>query len=300
MQQETPAASPLPPTEPAGRVVVVDSGIGGLTVVRAIREALPRVAVTYVADNDAFPYGGIEEADLVRRIRDVATGVLAAHGGDALVVACNTASTVVLDDLRARLDVPVVGVVPPIKPAAALSRTRVIGLLATAGTARRSYVDDLIRAFAGDCRVVRVGSPLLAPLAEERMRDLPVDRGLVRAILAPLFEDEGAPVDAVALGCTHYPLLLDMFREVAPRDVHWIDPAPAVARRLANVLAARPPARPAAQGAGRMLFTADPGRIGSLSAFLAGLGFDGHAVWTGAGAWKGTPAARAERPAAGA
>ncbi|HEV7367883.1 glutamate racemase [Arenibaculum sp.] len=299
MQHEQPTA-PLPwPAGPAGRIVVVDSGVGGLTVVRAIREALPGLAVTYVADNEAFPYGGIEEADLVRRIRDVATGVLAAHGGDALVVACNTASTVVLDDLRARLDVPVVGVVPPIKPAAALSRTRVIGLLATAGTARRSYVDDLIRTFAGDCRVVRVGSPLLAPLAEDRMRDRPVSRELVRGILAPLFEDEGAPVDAVALGCTHYPLLLDVFRDAAPREVHWIDPAPAVARRLANVLAALP-ARPAAPGGDRMLFTADPGRIGSLSAFLAGLGFDGHAVWTGAGAWTKAPASPDARPAASA
>jgi len=222
-----------------GPLLVFDSGVGGLSVLRAIRERLPARFV-YVADDAAFPYGDWEEASLRRHIVALIGSLIAEHGPAAVVIACNTASTLVLPPLRERFSVPFVGTVPAIKPAAEQTRTGTIAVLATPGTMKRDYTRDLIRSFARSCHVRLVGAPELAALAEARMRGEPVDRAAVAEQIAPCFvEIGGRRTDVVVLGCTHYPFLADIMAELAPWPVTWVDPAPAIARRVAAVLDGR-------------------------------------------------------------
>lgn len=271
-------------------VLVLDSGVGGLTVVRAIRAALPALRLRYLADNAGFPYGAQPAPVLAERVCELVATARSQFGVAAVVVACNTASTTVLDALRQRfagLDpLPIVGVVPAIKPAGALSRTRHVALLATAATVQRQYIDELAARFAPDCRITRIGDPVLASLAEAKVRGESVDTAVLREILAPLHERDEAPIDTVILGCTHYPLLLEELQAVAPPGLHWLDPAPAVARRLADVLAGLPPTVSAGEAtvcADTAHFTA-PLQGGSRAAaalrrFLAQQGFAQVADW---------------------
>jgi glutamate racemase len=222
----------------AARVVVFDSGLGGLTVLREIRARRPDVEALYVADDVAFPYGPKPEASVVARVVSVMERLIAEARPDAVVIACNTASTLVLGPLRARWPgVPFVGTVPAVKPAAAVSTSKLISILATPGTVSRDYTRKLIDDFAAGCEVTLVGSARLASLAEAAMRGRSVADAEILAEIAPCFvEKDGRRTDAVALACTHYPLLLDAYRRLAPWDVQWIDPAPAIARRLDAVL----------------------------------------------------------------
>ncbi len=141
-----------------------------------------------------------------------------------------------LPALRARFSIPFVGTVPAIKPAAEQSRTRHVAVLATPGTVKRDYTQELIRSFAGDCRVTLVGSTRLAGLAESHLRGEAVDDAAIAAEIAPCFPPDEARTDVVVLGCTHYPLLLDAFRRLAPWPVAWLDPAPAIARRVVQLI----------------------------------------------------------------
>lgn len=243
------------------RWLVFDSGIGGLGVAAAIRRLLPAAGLIYVADTAAFPYGSLTDAELLARVPRVIGAALEASGAQGVVVACNTASTVALDAVRAHVPVPVVGCVPPIKWAASVSRSRVIGVLATPATVRRAYLDDLVRRFAADCVVLSHGAQTLAPLAEAAFRGDPVHADHVAPELAALVaQPGGARLDAVALGCTHYPLLLPQLRAALSRDAAWLDPAEPVARRVAFVAAqasATPQARDAAMPGGTALHTGD-------------------------------------------
>ncbi len=249
-----PAAPPRPP-----RVLLFDSGLGGLTVLGAVDRLRPEAERVYVADDAVFPYGDLSEPDLVARALAVLAPLVDVHRPDAVVVACNTASTAVLPPLRARWpDLAVVGTVPAVKPAAAASATRRIAVLATPGTVERDYTRDLVRAFAGDCAVDLVGAPRLAALAEAFLRGEGLDEGAVRAEIAPAFVDrDGRRTDTLVLACTHYPLLVDAFARVAPWPVTYLDPAPAIARRLDAVLAERgfPAQRDAALRPGLAVFT---------------------------------------------
>lgn len=218
------------------RALVLDSGVGGLSVARAIRAALPELAIVYLADNAWFPYGKRSESALIERLVHLVDASLRAYACDVVVVACNTASTIVLDALRAHFALPIVGVVPPIKTAGEVSQTRVVGLLATEATVTRPYVGNLIAQFAQDCQIISIGSPRLAEIAEEKIRGEPVCLDELRGILEPFFGASAPAVDTVVLGCTHYPLLIDALRAVSPRRVRWLDSAPAVARHLAQVL----------------------------------------------------------------
>lgn len=221
------------------RIAVFDSGLGGLTVLEAIRHAVPGAVISYVADNAGFPYGPRPEAEVRARVQAVIGALLAVDPPNVVVIACNTASTAALAALReAHPHLPVVGTVPAIKPAAERSRSRVIGLLATPGTVNRAYIDDLAARFAADCTLVRVGAADLAALAEAKMRGEPVARAAVAANIAPLFAVPG--LDVVVLGCTHYPLLRAEFEALAPWPVAWIDSAQAVARQTARQVAALP------------------------------------------------------------
>lgn len=217
-------------------IFVLDSGIGGMTVVKAVKELDPTVSVTYVSDNICFPYGGLTEEALVERVCTIVRQALEHFQFDAVVIACNTASTIALDALRRNFSVPIVGVVPPIKTAARISQTGVIGLLATEGTVRREYIDILIEDFASDCVVHRFGCADLASLAEDKIRGHSPDKKKLRASLAPLSGVEFSTIDVVILGCTHFPILREELEEEFCRDVIWLDPALAVARRLMDVL----------------------------------------------------------------
>lgn len=257
---------PVPcPLSRRQRVLVLDSGIGGLTIVQALRRRLPDLSIIYLADNAGFPYGNLAPDVLSARLSAHVEHYCTAYACTAVVLACNTASTVALAAVRERVAVPVVGVVPAIKPAALLSRTRAIGLLATPVTVCSPYVDELIERFAADCRVVRVGPADLALLAEARYQGEPPAWERLREIVAPFFGADAPPVDTVVLGCTHYPLLLDELQHISPPGVRWLEPGPAVARRLEQVLRGVPAA---ADGLDNVaLFTA-PTNLETLAGLL--------------------------------
>jgi glutamate racemase len=222
---------------PRPTILVFDSGLGGLTVHAEIEKALPGAHYIYVADDAAFPYGRLTPEVCTARVVAVIGHMIAHFNPDIAVIACNTASTVALPALRAAFAIPFVGTVPAVKPAAALSQSRMISILGTPGTVSREYTHDLIIQHAADCRVSLVGAPNLAHLAEAHLRGEVVSDADVLAEISPCFkEKDGACTDAVALACTHYPLLLDIYRRVAPWDVTWVDPAPAIARRVVDLL----------------------------------------------------------------
>jgi glutamate racemase len=219
------------------RLLVFDSGIGGLSVAREIRCASPDVEMIYAADDDGFPYGELEESELIKRVVDLLARLIPQYHPDAVVIACNTASTLVLPQLRERFSIPFVGTVPAVKPAVAATRSGLISVLATPGTMRRDYTRDLIDSFARHCSVRLVGCPALAALAEVRIRDEPLDDDAVRAEIRPAFvEQSGKRTDVVVLACTHYPFLAEDLGRLAPWPVTWIDPAPAIARRVTDVV----------------------------------------------------------------
>ncbi|MCJ2015716.1 glutamate racemase [Methylobacterium sp. J-076] len=223
---------------PDPTILLFDSGLGGLTVLDAVRRARPDARYVYAADDAAFPYGRLSEAELVARVLAVMEQFIASHRPDLVVIACNTASTLVLPALRQRFTTPFVGVVPPIKPAAATTRSGLITLLATPGTVARSYTRDLIATYAASCAVTLVGSRHLATYAEAEMAGSPIDDATLAAEIAPCFvrAEDGRLTDVVCLSCTHYPLLLPRLRALAPWPVSWIDPAPAIARRVLQLL----------------------------------------------------------------
>ncbi|WP_027967229.1 glutamate racemase [Halomonas halocynthiae] len=218
----------------AGPILVFDSGVGGLSVVAALRQRLPSAELTYACDNAMLPYGVREDDWLVKRIVEVCGAAVNVSGCVGLVVACNTASTLALDRLRQHLDVPVIGTVPAIKPAAELSRSRHIGLLATSATVRRPYTDQLIHDFAGNCRVTRVAADALVVEAEQMVRGKTPDLSRIRDALAPL--DALHDLDTVVLGCTHFPLLRDWLSGAMTRPLRWVDSGDAIARRCAQIM----------------------------------------------------------------
>ena len=233
------------------RVLVFDSGLGGLTVFERIAEARPDAALVYVADDAAFPYGALGEPYVVARVTAVMENLIPRHAPDLVVIACSTASTLVLGPLRERYPtLPFVGTVPAIKPAAAASKSRLVSVLATPGTVARDYTQALVREHAGDCEVTLVGSARLAALAERSMRGLPIDQEEIAREIAPCFiEKHGRRTDLVVLACTHYPLLREHLVRLAPWPVDYVDPAPAIARRVDALLGpacAAPTARPPA------------------------------------------------------
>jgi len=219
-------------------ILVFDSGVGGLTVLREARVLMPDRRFIYVADDAAFPYGAWEEPALRQHIIGVFGGLLERFSPALSIIACNTASTLVINALRQVFPGEVfVGTVPAIKPAAERTRSGLVSVLATPGTVKRQYTRDLIHQWATKCHVRLVGSDRLAALAETYMRDGFVDEEAVRTEIAPCFvELEGRRTDIVVLACTHYPFLANRMRKTAPWPVDWIDPAEAIARRALSLL----------------------------------------------------------------
>ncbi len=215
------------------KIVVFDSGVGGLTILQALKNRLIEAEYIYASDKEHFPYGTKPDETVKNLASDFCQKLYQAHQPDILVVACNTASTLALEEIRQKVPCPVVGVVPAIKPAAKISQTKLIGLLATPATVKRAYIDRLASEFASDCTLIRVGSSQLVQIAEDKVAGKSVSLNIIADEIAPLFE---ANVDVIVLGCTHFPHLIEEFKTVAPRPVVWLDSSEAIANRVISLL----------------------------------------------------------------
>ncbi|HEX8692042.1 MAG TPA: glutamate racemase [Longimicrobium sp.] len=253
-------------SELAAPVAIFDSGIGGLSVAREIRGALPSEHLLYVADHAYVPYGGRTTEEV--RARTLAAGRwLEAQGAKVLVVACNTASGAALEHLREHLGIPVVGLEPAVKPAVALSKAGRVGVMATVGTLASERYARLVENYGDGARVVPQPCPGLADLIE----DGHLDGDELKAALVPLTEPlrrEG--VDVVVLGCTHYPFVRDAIAAALGPDVRIIDSAPAIARRVRQVLAEAGALAAGGEGSLRLLTTGDPAEVAPVVARVWG------------------------------
>ncbi len=237
---------------PSAPLLFFDSGIGGLSVLAPTRALLPNAPIVYAADNAAFPYGTRGEAEIAERVPALLGRLVERFRPRLVVVACHTASTIALDHVRFALDLPVVGTVPAIKPAAEMSKTRVIGVLGTEATVRQPYVDDLAASFAGDCTIIRHGSAELVALAEAKLAGEAIDPAAIAAAVKPLREADG--LDTVVLACTHFPLLGAELAKALP-GVRFVDGGRGIARRIAYLTEGQP--WPDAPQPGIAVFTGD-------------------------------------------
>ncbi len=215
-------------------VLIFDSGVGGLSVAREVLSAYPSCRLTYASDNAQFPYGTKDPQTLVTRVQRVIAALIGATRPDVIVVACNTASTLTLPQLRDRFDIPFVGVVPAIKPAALISQTRTIGILATPATVTRPYTRQLIADHAVDCKVILHGTSELVLQAEHKLFGNRINEALIDRELRSLIDrPEATAMDTIVLACTHFPLLAGELKELAlPRQFQWVDSGEAIARRV--------------------------------------------------------------------
>lgn len=259
----------MSPTKQVIDALIFDSGVGGLSVLREILRLRPALSYVYVADNAGLPYGDKSAEWLQQRVSVVIDAALQIYSPKLLVIACNTASTLVLPQLRAKVSWPVVGVVPAIKPAAAISKNRVIGLLATPATVRRVYTDGLIQNFAQDCHVIRVGSSRLVELVESKLRGQPLPIHELQRICQPFLESTPMP-DTIVLGCTHFPLVPAEIKSVLP-GMTLVDSGAAIAQRVETLLEKSAdeltPSR-------KILFTALDASINQLAPYLQSLNLE--------------------------
>ncbi|NIX76552.1 glutamate racemase [Microvirga terricola] len=264
---------------PVPTILVFDSGLGGLTVFSEVLKARPDARFVYAADDAGFPYGRLNEAELVARVAVVMERLIDVHRPQMVVVACNTASTLVLPHLRARFPLPFVGTVPAIKPAALATKSKKITVLATPGTVARDYTRDLIETYAAGCEVNLIGSRRLAGFAEAELTGAPVSDADLLCELRPCFIEDGAGrTDVVTLSCTHYPLLLDRLRGLAPWPVTWIDPAPAIARRVVQLIGGPVPGHEADENEMVAVFTEGRGIEAGLREALRAKGLPAIAI----------------------
>lgn len=234
MTPQSTDAMTAPIVDPTAPLLLFDSGVGGLSVLRKVRALLPQAPVIYVADNAGLPYGSKTEAQIAARVSGLLGRLTERFRPRLVCIACNTASTIALASVREVLEVPIVGTVPAIKPAAAMTRTGVIGLLGTAATIRQSYVDRLEAEFAADKRLLRHGAPELVTAAEAKLRGESVDPAVYsRAVAALRSQPDGERIDTVVLACTHFPLIEDELRAAFGLGVALIDGSDGIARRVA-------------------------------------------------------------------
>lgn len=265
------------PISSSSRILVFDSGIGGLGVVQALRSLAPSLTIDYLADTALFPYGEQPDDLLRERIAKLICQACGHLKPSLVIIACNTASTLALPILREKLTLPIVGCVPPVRWAGRVSNSRTIGLLATSATARRPYLKQLHEDFAADCKLIVHGSRHLANMAERAFRGEQLAPDEVQHELACLFEQpNGHDIDTVGLGCTHYTFLLPYFQRLGPAGIMWLDPAPAVAqqalRRLEDTTES-PPLSDLPLPSDRFFLTAAPAEGQDLASHIAWLGF---------------------------
>lgn len=232
-----PAPTRTPPDiAPDAPILLFDSGVGGLTVLAQLRAILPDAPVIYAADNAGLPYGNKTEAQIAARVSGLLGRMTERLHPRLVCIACNTASTIALTSVREVLEVPIVGTVPAIKPAASMTKTGVIGLLGTQATIRQAYVDRLEQEFAVGKRLLRHGAPELVGAAEARLRGEPVDPAIIaRAVDGLRCQPGGRDIDVVVLACTHFPLLTAELAQAFGPGVAFIDGSAGIARRIAHL-----------------------------------------------------------------
>ncbi len=252
-------------------ILFFDSGVGGLSVLGPARALLPQAPLVYAADSAGFPYGTRSEEEIAARVPALLGRLAERYRPRLIVIACNTASTIALAHVRAALDIPIVGTVPAIKPAALLSKTRVIGVLGTEATVRQPYVDNLAARFAADCRVIRHGSAELVQLAEAKLHGEMPDPARFRAVLEGLFDQPGGErIDVIVNACTHFPLVEIELAAAAPHPVTFVDGGPGIARRIAYLTQGQE--WPGVQPPGVAVFTRLDDAANALAPALAGYG----------------------------
>lgn len=220
-------------------ILIFDSGVGGLSVAREVQSAYPQCKITYASDNAQFPYGTKKAEWLMDRVERVLRELIRTIQPDVIVIACNTASTLTLSHLRHHFNTPFVGVVPAVKPAAQMTTTKTIGMLATPATVSRSYTRQLIDDYANDCTLILHGSSELVFQAERKLLGQSIDLSCLSHELRCLTDDPRAQkMDTIILACTHFPLLLSELKELAlPHQFQWVDSGEAIARRVGYWLA---------------------------------------------------------------
>lgn len=255
---------------PQSPILIFDSGVGGLSILRSLRSLLPHAPVIYAADNAALPYGSKTEAEIAGRVPALLGRMAERYHPRLITIACNTASTIALASVREALDLPIVGTVPAIKPAATMTRSGVVGLLGTQATIRQAYVDNLEAQFAGGKRLLRHAAPGLVAAAEARLRGLPVDPQVIADAVAGLRDQPGGDqIDTVVLACTHFPLVQDELAAHFGQGVAFIDGAQGIARRIVSLTEGQPFSR---QQPDFAVFTADTPDLAALAPALAELG----------------------------
>ncbi|WP_372124350.1 glutamate racemase [Vibrio pomeroyi] len=247
-------------------ILVFDSGVGGLSVYKEISQLLPNHNYIYVFDNEAYPYGELDQQVLIRRVQSIVASFVASHAIDIVVIACNTASTIVLPTLRANNLIPIVGVVPAIKPASLLAN-KAVGLIATPATITRQYTHDLIKNFSSNKRVELLGSTRLVDMAEEKLRGEVINLQELQQILQPILNT----IDVAVLGCTHFPLIKPEIQQVLGSNVLLVDSGKAIAKRVQDLLDLESDNK---EGGVREVFcSALPKKESALNSMLKQLGF---------------------------
>jgi glutamate racemase len=217
-------------------ILIFDSGVGGLTVLSALRKILPDAPVIFAADQAGLPYGSKSEAEIAARVAGLLGRMSERYRPRLACIACNTASTIALEMVREVLEIPIVGTVPAIKPAASLTKTGTIGLLGTEATIRQGYVDRLEARFAQDKTLLRYGAPGLVRAAEAKLRGEALDPAAITNAVRGLRDQPGGEdIDTVVLACTHFPLLADELSAEFGPNVTFIDGAEGIARRIVSL-----------------------------------------------------------------
>ncbi len=264
------------------QVLIFDSGVGGLSVYQEVRHKNPHINSFYLFDNACFPYGELEDDFLIKRLMQLLSSFVKQHPVDLIVIACNSASTVALNALRSHFSMPIVGVVPAIKPAAQLTENGVIGLLATPATIKREYTSSLIEQFAAHIDVLKIGSTELVNLAEEKLHGLQIDKQRLQKILAPWLILANKP-DTLILGCTHFPLLKAEISSCFENEIKLVDSGKAIANRVYQLLGEQPERQMQSQHLAyytKAYGQSESKKLSALQASFLAYGFDSLAYYT--------------------
>ena len=253
-------------------ILLFDSGVGGLTVLAELRKLLPQAPVIYFADTAGLPYGEKTEAEIAARVAGLLGRLSERYSPRLITIACNTASTIALGMVREVLNVPIVGTVPAIKPAAAMTATGTIGLLGTAATIRQAYVDRLEAEFGNGHKLIRHAAPGLVQAAEAMLHGAQPDLAVIEAAAKGLRSQlGGSEIDTVVLACTHFPLLEPQLAAAFGPGVRFVHGAEGIARRIAFLTRGQPFERTAPDLA---LFTGDPDQFAHLVPALRRYGLE--------------------------
>jgi glutamate racemase len=259
-------------------ILLFDSGVGGLSVLAELRKALSQAPVIYVADNGGLPYGTKTEAEVAARVCGLLGRISERYRPRLICIACNTASTIALAMVRDVLNVPIVGTVPAIKPAAEQTQSGTIGLLGTAATIRQPYVDRLAAEFAPDKALLRFAASELVSAAEAKLRGQPVDPAVYARAAAGLRDQPGGDdIDTVVLACTHFPLVRAELGDAFGSGVTFVDGAAGIARRIVQLTQRQTFARTRPDIA---LFTKDAADLAALALVLADYGLESMELLT--------------------